>query len=113
MAEQKVLKEEKDRQNASAVLSAGAKGYSQRKHKAKQEAQQSSAAVNIQARIRGKKERSDPASEANVRRLRLQNDPQMQATAYLKKHSILVRPPRRPRWSHRAHALSPPYTYTS
>ena len=92
MSERQELKAQQDRENASAVLSAGARGYSQRRNKAKKKAEESSAAVSIQARIRGKKEREDPASEANVRRLRLQNDPHVQATAYLKKHNILVCP---------------------
>ena len=51
----------------------------------------------IQAKFRGKKERADPAAEANVRRARSKNDPQLQAGAYMKTHKLMVRRRRRTR----------------
>uniref|UniRef100_A0A7S3ER79 EF-hand domain-containing protein n=1 Tax=Haptolina ericina TaxID=156174 RepID=A0A7S3ER79_9EUKA len=82
-------KAEKKEQEASAKLGAGVKGYTQRR-RAKLEAQENSkAAVTIQARFRGKKERSDPAAEANLRRARSKNDPQIKAEAYMKEHKLM------------------------
>ena len=43
----------------------------------------------LQANFRGRKERKDPGSEANVRRARSQNDPQVQATNYIKEHQLM------------------------
>jgi len=77
-------------QKASATLSAGAKGYSHRRAAKLQQEELSKSSVRIQANFRGKKERADPAAEANVRRERSKNDPQMQASAYLKEHKIMV-----------------------
>lgn len=76
-------------QKASATLSAGAKGYSHRRAAKLQQEELSKSSVRIQANFRGKKERADPAAEANVRRERSKNDPQMQASAYLKEHKIM------------------------
>ena len=47
------------------------------------------ASVRLQASFRGRKERTDPGSEANVRRARSQNDPQVQATNYIKEHKLM------------------------
>lgn len=80
---------EKKEREASSRLGAGAKGYAQRR-RAKQEAQESSkAAVAIQAKFRGKKERTDPAAEVNLRRARSKNDPQKQAETYMKQHKLM------------------------
>ena len=82
---------EVQRQNkASETLSAGAKGYSQRRAAKLREQEMSKCSVRIQANFRGKKERADPAAEANIRRERSKNDPQVQASAYLKEHKIMV-----------------------
>merc|ERR1711988_2075535 len=39
--------------------------------------------------FRGKKERTDPRAEVNVRKERSKNDPQVQASVYLEQHKIL------------------------
>ena len=50
----------------------------------------SNGALHIQANFRGRKERHDPGAEANVRRARNQNDPQVQATNYIKEHKLMA-----------------------
>ena len=102
MAQKKIAQEErakleqaKQEADASARLGAGAKGYAQRKRAQKEKEEQSKSAVMIQAKFRGKKERTDPAAEANLRRARSKNDPQVQAQAYMKTHKLMVRRHRR------------------
>jgi len=80
---------EKKEADASARLGAGAKGYAQRRRAKKEEQENSKAAVTIQAKFRGKKERTDPAAEVNLRRARSKNDPQKQAEAYMKQHKLM------------------------
>jgi len=75
--------------DASARLGAGAKGYAQRRKAQKEKEEQGKSAVMIQAKFRGKKERTDPAAEANLRRARSKNDPQVQAQAYMKQHKLV------------------------
>jgi len=79
----------KQEAEASAKLGATAKGYSQRRAAKKEKEEQGKSAVMIQAKFRGKKERSDPAAEANLRRERSKNDPQVQAQAYMKTHKLM------------------------
>jgi len=83
------LEQAKQEAEASARLGAGAKGYAQRKRAQKEKEEQSKSAVMIQAKFRGKKERTDPAAEANLRRARSKNDPQVQAQAYMKTHKLM------------------------
>ena len=66
------------------------RGYSQRRAKKQEQQEMGQKAVCIQAKFRGRKERADPAAEANIRRERSKNDPQVQASAYLKEHKIMV-----------------------
>jgi len=84
-AEQEQLKQNK----ASETLSAGAKGYQQRRAAKLREQEMAKGAVRVQAMFKGRKERADPAAEANIRRERSKNDPQVQASAYLKEHKIM------------------------
>ena len=74
---------------AQAVLGAGAKGYQQRKAAREERAAIEQGAKHIQAQIRGRKERKNPASEINVRRARNKADPQVQANDYLTQHKLL------------------------
>jgi len=87
--EQAKLNQAKAEADASARLGASAKGYQQRKKAAKEKEEQAKASVMIQAKFRGKKERTDPAAEANLRRARSKNDPQVQAQAYMKTHKLM------------------------
>jgi len=87
--QQKVQAEAQKQENASAVLSAGARGYSQRRAARLQQEEMGQKATSIQAKFRGRKERADPAAEANIRRERSKNDPQVQASTYLKFHNIM------------------------
>ena len=87
-SEQQAQQAQAQQDRASAILSAGARGYSQRRQERQKSQETSNSAVRIQAKFRGKKER-DPTSEASVRRLRKQNDPNEQASEYLEKHKIL------------------------
>lgn len=96
MEQKKAAEEERKKRDletkeaqASARLGAGAKGYAQRRRAKLEQQQSSSAAVSIQAKFRGRKERTNPAAEANVRRARAANDPQVQASEYLKQHKLL------------------------
>lgn len=83
------LEQAKQEAEASAKLGAGAKGYAQRRRAQKEKEEQGKSAVMIQAKFRGKKERNDPAAEANLRRARSKNDPQVQAQAYMKTHKLM------------------------
>ena len=47
------------------------------------------ASVRIQANFRGRKERDDPASEANKRKERSKNDPVFQSETYMRRHKLL------------------------
>jgi len=87
--QQRVEGDARKEERAKSVLGAGAKGYAQRKAAKLQEQAQAEKAVMIQARIRGKKERTDPGAEVNVRRARSANDPALQGAAYLEKHRIM------------------------
>ena len=89
-AEQQKSADAQKHANASAVLGAGAKGYSQRRAAKLKQEELAKSSVRIQAKFRGKKERADPSAEANVRRERSKNDPQVQSAAYLKQHNIMV-----------------------
>jgi hypothetical protein len=70
---------------ASARLGAGAKGYVARKQRKKEDA----AMTRLQANYRGKKERSDPQSDTNVRKTRNANDPGFLAESYMRDHKLL------------------------
>jgi len=74
---------------ASARLGACAKGYVQRKKAKEEKAELSKASSRIQANFRGRKERTDPAAESNVRKARAENDPSLQAEKYLKAHKVM------------------------
>lgn len=74
---------------ASERLGACAKGYVQRKKVKEEKQQMSTGASRIQANFRGRKERSDPAAESNVRKARAANDPSLQAEKYLKEHKLM------------------------
>lgn len=74
---------------AQAVLGAGVQGYQQRKAARDERAAVEEGAKHIQAQIRGRKERKNPASEINVRRARNKADPQVQANDYLTQHKLL------------------------
>ena len=87
--EARAAKEEKEKAAAQAALGAGAKGYAQRKAAREQKEKSEQASTRMQAQFRGKKERTDPAAEVNVRRARNKNDPQVQAGAYLEQHKLL------------------------
>lgn len=82
-------KEAEDMAAAQAVLGAGLKGYQQRKAARDERAKLDEGAKHIQAQIRGRKERKNPASEVNVRRARNKADPQVQANDYLTQHKLL------------------------
>jgi len=88
-ARQKEQAEATRQENASAVLGAGMRGYKQRKAAKQEQAEMGEKAVCIQAKFRGRRERADPAAEANVRRERAKNDPKVQASTYMKFHNIL------------------------
>ena len=47
------------------------------------------ATSRIQANFRGRKERTDPNAESNVRKARAANDPSLQAEKYLKEHKVM------------------------
>lgn len=74
---------------ASARLGACAKGYVQRKAERQEKEQKAVATTRIQANFRGRKERSDPGAESNVRKARSANDPSLQAEKYMKEHKLM------------------------
>ena len=75
---------------ASARLGACAKGYVQRKQEKKEKAEMVKSSARIQANFRGRKERSDPMAESNVRKARASNDPSLQAERYLKENNLMA-----------------------
>ena len=85
----KAAEEAAKEEAASARLGAGAKGYMQRKKQKKEAEEMAKASTRIQANFKGRKERHDPMSDANVRRARAANDPSYQADIYLKEHNLL------------------------
>lgn len=91
-AAQAAAAEEAREAAAKVQLGACAKGYVARKQ-IKKDREMASATTRIAANYRGKKERADPTSEANVRRAtrdhRAANDPGMQAERYIQEHKIL------------------------
>merc|ERR1740136_295236 len=72
---------------AQAVLGGAAKGYKQRKAAREEKVAIEQGAKHIQAQIRGRKERKDPASEANVRRERNKQDPRCRQTTTCRRTS--------------------------
>jgi len=87
--EQAKQQEAAQHERASAVLGAGVKGYSQRRAKKLEQQEMGQKATCIQAKFRGRKERADPAAEANIRRERSKNDPKTQAATYMKFHNVM------------------------
>lgn len=75
---------------ASERLGACAKGYVQRKKDKAEKEQKAMASARLQANFRGRKERSDPHAESNVRKVRSANDPSLQAERYLKEHKLMA-----------------------
>ena len=90
-AEAKAAAEEAAKEaEASERLGACAKGYVQRKKEKQEKQEMASATARIQANFRGRKERSDPATESNVRKARAANDPSLKAEKYLQEHKLMA-----------------------
>jgi hypothetical protein len=74
---------------ATTTLQAAQRGAKSRKAQKQRQEANDLAAVKIQARYKGAKERRNPNAESNVRRERLKLDPQVQAEQYLERHQIV------------------------
>ena len=85
----KAAKEQAEQDAAAQRLGACAKGYTHRKKIAQEKREQQQGATKLQASFRGRKERSDPNAESNVRKARAANDPSLQAERYLKDHKLM------------------------